>query len=110
MAKGVIFLSGFTACLMTVLSIFGIIEIFRRILFFSFKLNDQKKFSVVIEIETPDECEYMIRAAAEKMEWLELSESKLICINKSKSEEVDLICRKLSSKYRNLVLLNSDDM
>lgn len=93
------------------LMIFGTVEVIRVLVFWCLKAENANEFSVVVRPEGADDCEFLIRSAAEKMKWLHLGEPcRLICVNADDNEEINLICSMLSRRYPYLVVSNSAEI
>lgn len=97
-----------SAVMIVLLSIFGVVEVIRKIVFWTLKTENASEFSVVVIPENAEDCEYLIRSAAEKMRWLDFDEpARLICINEKEDPEIDSICEALSGKYPYLTVSKS---
>lgn len=97
-----------SAIIVVLLSIFGVVEVIRKIVFWTMKTENASEFSVVVVPESAEDCEYLIRSAAEKMRWLDIEEpARLVCINDKDDPEIDAICQALSVKYPYLFVSKS---
>lgn len=86
--------------LCAVLMIFGVAELLRVIVFWGLKPGNTKGFTVVVAPEGAEDCEAKVRAAAERIRWLDQKGScRLICVNRKEDAEVERICLYLSLRY-----------
>lgn len=92
--------------IMAVLSVLGFVELVRMMVFAMLKVSVRNRVAVLVKPQNPEECEHVIRCAAEKLKWLDFSEDvKLICLLESADEEMVNICEKLEKKYPFMTLL-----
>ena len=97
-----------SAILVVLLSVFGAVEVIRKIVFWTLKTENASEFSVVVVPESAEDCEYLVRSAAEKMRWLDFDEPvRLVCVNDKEDPEIDAICQTLSVKYPYLFVSKS---
>ncbi len=83
-----------------ILAVLGVVELARLLVLWWSRPFSGKGFSLVVLPENAEECEYMVRAAAERLRWLELkTPCRLICVNLSGDPEINSICRVLSARY-----------
>lgn len=77
----------------------------------SMRPSRDEKISIVVVPKSAEDCEYVIRNAAERMKWIEpYRDSRLICLNLNSDNEVDAICRRLCIQYPFLTVSNCDDL
>ena len=94
----------------TVLMVLGAAELVRLCAFWWHKPLRDAKCSVVVIPEGPEDCEYAVRAAAERLRWLGGEDRRLICVNLRDDPEVERICRYLSLQYPYLRLSKTEDL
>lgn len=94
-----------------VLMILGVSELVRLLVFWWTKPLTDKQFSVVVTPKSAEECEAVVRAAAERMRWLDMKGGyKLVCVNRSNDGEIDRICRYLMLRYPFLRVSKTEDL
>lgn len=77
----------------------------------SLRPSKDEKISLVVVTKSAEDCEYVIRNAAERMKWIEpYRDSRLICLNLNSDSEVDVICKRLCKQYPFLTVSNFDDL
>lgn len=97
--------------LCAVLMILGVAELARLLVFWWTKPLTGKNFSVVVAPESAEDCECTVRAAAERMRWLDLKgPCRLVCVNRGGSTEIDRICRFLALRYPYLRVSKTQDL
>lgn len=70
-----------------------------------------KKFALLIRPDSAEECECVVRAAAERIRWLELKgPCELLCLNPTGDEEIERICRFLRLRYPFLRVCKTCDL
>ena len=90
---------------------FALIGVAGYLTVLSLKPSKDEKLSVVVMPESAEECEFVVRAAAERMKWLEKNRScRLICLNREEDPDIDLICELLSEQYPYLQVSNCADL
>lgn len=63
-------------------------------------LREELPFTVFATVRTPDEAEYIVRCAMERVKWLDLhGMCRIICLNPSNDPEIDEILRRLVQIY-----------
>lgn len=83
-----------------VLMILGASELLRLLVFWWTGPLTRTDFSLVVAPKNAEDCECTVRAAAERIRWLDLKGScRIICVNKSEDPEIDRICRFLMLRY-----------
>ncbi len=91
--------------------VFGVTEFVRVLVFWWTKPLTEKRFSLVIAPENGEDCECAVRAAAERMRWLDLKgPCRLVCVNKNGDPEIDSVCRFLMLRYPYLRVCKMEDM
>lgn len=94
-----------------ILMVFGITELVRVLVFWWTRPLTDRAFSLVIMPESAEDCESAVRAAAERMRWLDLKgPCRLICVNKSGDPEIDSICRFLMLRYPYLRVCKKENL
>lgn len=96
--------------LCAVLMILGVTELVRLLTFWWSKSLTDTRLSVVVVPESPEDCEYTVRMAAERLRWLDVKGGRLICVNHSGDPEIDRICRYLLLQYPYLRLSKPEDL
>lgn len=91
--------------------IFGVTELVRVVVFWWMRPLTAGKFSVVVEPKGAEDCECAVRAAAERMRWLDLKgPCRLVCLNSRNDPEIDRICRFLALRYPYLEVFKPEDL
>ncbi len=94
-----------------VLMILGAAELVRLLVFWWTKPLDAGKFVLVTAPDSAEECEAVLRSAAERIRWLELKgPCRLICVNRRGDGEIDKICRLLALRYPYLRVCKTEDL
>lgn len=94
-----------------ILMIFGITEVIRLLVFWWLKPDTAQAFTVVVIPEHQESCEALVRAAAERMRWLDLKgPCRLVVVNREGSREMDSICRFLSLEYPYLTVVGEQGL
>ena len=63
-------------------------------------LKEELPFTVFATVRTPDEAEYVVRCAMDRVKWLDLhGMCRIICLNPSEDPEIDAILRRLVQIY-----------
>ncbi len=94
-----------------VLMVFGVTELVRVLTFWWTKPLTGKRFSLVIVPDGAEDCECAVRAAAERIRWLDLKgPCRLVCVNQSGDPEIDSICRFLTLRYPYLRVCKKEDL
>ena len=63
-------------------------------------MEEQLPFTVYATVHSPDEAEYTVRCAVERIKWLDLhGMCRLVCLNPDEDPEIDTIFLKLAQKY-----------
>ena len=94
----------------TVLMVLGAAELVRLLAFWWHKPLTETNCSVVVIPEGPEDCEYAVRTAAERLRWLGGEDRRLICVNRNDDPEVERICRYLLLQYPYLRLSKTEDL
>lgn len=69
------------------------------------------EMAVIVVPNSVQECEFIVRMAAEKMKWTQPRRgSRLICLNMKEDEEINFICSCLSQRYPFLSVSNCADL
>ncbi len=93
------------------LMILGVAELVRLVVFWWVRPEKPGDFTLVVAPETPEECESLVRSAAERMRWLDLKgPCGLICLNKDEDQEILKICRFLALRYPYLKVSKQEDL
>ncbi len=83
-----------------VLMVLGAAELVRLLVFWWTKPLTAEKLTLVIAPESAEECECLLRAAVERIRWLDWKGScRLVCLNKEGDPEIDRICCLLSLRH-----------
>lgn len=94
-----------------VLMVLGASELVRLLVFWWTRPLTDKSFALVIVPKSAEECEAAVRAAAERMRWLEFKgECKLVCVNTGGDGEIDRICHYLMLRYPYLRVCKKQDL
>lgn len=94
-----------------VLMVLGITELVRLVVFWWVRPEKPGEFTIVVAPRGPEECEALVRAAAERMRWLDLKgPCGLICLNRDENEETLRICRFLALRYPYLKVSKQEDL
>ncbi len=94
-----------------VLMILGGVELVRLLVFHWTRPLTDRKFTLIVSPETAEECECVLRAAAERIRWMDMkSPCRLICLNPSGDGEIDKICRLLRLRYPFLRVCKPEDL
>lgn len=97
--------------LCVVLMVLGVTELVRILIFWWLRPDTSREFSIVVEPESAETCEYLVRAAAERMRWLNFKgPCRLICVNRTADPEIDSICRFLALRYPYLKVSKTEDL
>lgn len=95
----------------SVLVLLGIADAVRRIAFWSLTPQDANGIFIMVEPKNADECEFLIRSAAERIKWMNMSDPcRLICINENGIDEINQICENLTEDFPELVVSNYEDL
>lgn len=63
-------------------------------------LKEELPFTVFATVQTPDEAEYIVRCAMDRVKWLDLhGMCRIVCLNPSNDPEIDEILRRLVQIY-----------
>ncbi len=63
-------------------------------------LAEEQPFTVYASVRAPEEAEYVVRSALERVKWLDLyGMCRVICLNESGDPEVEAVLRRLTLKY-----------
>ena len=63
-------------------------------------LKEELPFTVFATVRTPDEAEYIVRCAMDRVKWLDLhGMCRIVCLNPSNDPEIDEILRRLVQIY-----------
>ncbi len=90
----------FLCVVCVVLMVFGVTELVRVLTFWWTKPLTGKAFSLVVIPDSGEDCECAVRAAAERLRWLDMKgPCRLICVNRAGDPEIDSICRFLMLRY-----------
>ena len=101
----------FVCVVCAVLMIFGVTELVRVIVFWWLRPDTSHAFSIVVAPESAEDCECVVRAAAERMRWLDFKgPCRLVCVNRTEDPEIDSICRFLSLRYPYLKVSKTGDL
>lgn len=93
------------------LVLLGIADALRRIVFWTLTPQDTNGIFIMVEPKNADECEFLIRSAAERIKWMNTSSAcKLVCINENGLEEINKICENLTDDFPELVVSNYEDL
>lgn len=83
-----------------VLMVLGVTELVRLLVFWWQKPLTGGAFSLLVAPESAEECECVLRAAAERLRWLDLKgPCRLVCVNRNGDPEIDKVCRLLALRY-----------
>lgn len=94
-----------------VLMVLGISELVRLLVFWWTRPLTGKSFSIVVAPESAEDCECTVRAAAERMRWLDLKgPCRLVCVNRTGDSEIDRICHFLMLRYPYLRVSKTQDL
>ncbi len=97
--------------LIVILSILGLVDLLRRITFYILQPPKHQKIHMLVHPKNAEECEFLIRSAAERAKWSNLSNScQIICINEESNSEVQDICARLTIEIPYLVVSNLDNL
>jgi len=101
----------FLRSIAVILIILGFIEVVRKITFFCMGLNEHSnRYSLVVAPKNAEECEYLVRSAAEKVKWMEKDGNiKVICLS-CENTEIEKICKNLKRQYPCLIVSKSEDL
>lgn len=100
-----------TILIVGILALFGLVDVIRRIVLELYNPEGQYTFHVVVMLENPDECEYLIKSCAERLQWMSPHyDSRLICVNTTGNEEIDMICELMKNTYPYLVVSKLGDL
>ena len=91
-----------------ILSILGALEVI-RILSYSMTSVPENSFTLLVQIKSTEECEYIIESLIERIRWSSIDFKALVLYNKE-NEEIREIAEKLISKYSNITLLSYEDL
>ncbi len=95
----------------TVLMVLGTAELVRLLVFWWAKPVSEEGFFAVVEPKSAEECEFLVRSAAERIRWLDhTGPYRLACLNRNADPEIDKICRVLSLRYPFLRVFKSKDL
>lgn len=95
----------------TALMVLGAAELVRIFVFLWASPAPGEELVVTVRINSAEECEYAVRAAAERIRWQEGKGScRLLCIDQTEDPEVAQICGFLSLRYPYLRLCKSSDL
>lgn len=101
----------FVCVVCVVLMVFGVTELVRVLVFWWQKPLTRRPFTLVLPLESAEECECAVRAAAERIRWLDLNgPCRLVCVNLSGDPEIDSICRFLRLRYPYLGVCKKEDL
>lgn len=82
------------------LLVLGMTELVRAVSFRQTKSLTEGPFVLVVTPNGADDCECALRAAMERIRWLDMKgPCRLICVNESGDPEIDSICRLLALRY-----------
>lgn len=63
-------------------------------------LKEELPFTVFATVHTPDEAEYIVRCAMDRVKWLDLhGMCRVVCLNPDNDPEVDMVLRRLVQIY-----------
>ncbi len=94
-----------------VLMVLGAAELVKLLVFWWTRPLTEGRLTLVVVPESPEDCEYTVRMAAERLRWLEIrGPRKLVCVNHSGDPEIDRICRYLLLQYPYLRVSKPDDL
>lgn len=83
-----------------VLMILGAAELVRLLVFWWTRPLTEKKLTIVVAPKTAEECECVLRAAVERIRWLDLKgPCRLVCVHDGTDREMGKICRLLQLRY-----------
>lgn len=99
------------AVVCAVLMILGVSELVRLVTFWWTRPLTEKGFTVVVSPESGEDCECVIRAAAERLNWLNMKgECRLVCLNRANDEEIERVCRYLMLYYPYLRVSKTENL
>lgn len=94
-----------------VLMVFGVAELTRVLVFWWQKPLTSRGFLLVVEPRNAEECECTLRAAAERLRWLDCKgPCRLVCVNRRGDPEIDSICRFLMLRYPFLRVCKAEEV
>ena len=63
-------------------------------------LKEELPFTVFATVRTPDEAEYIVRCAMDRIKWLDLhGMCRVVCLNPGNDPEIDAVLRRLVQIY-----------
>lgn len=92
-----------------VLMILGGAELVRLITFHATRPLAEEKLALVVTPTGPEDCEALVRAAAERARWMGGS-CRLVCLLTEESPELTSVCRFLSLQYPYLRVSKKEDL
>lgn len=99
----------FLCCAGAVLMILGAAELARLVAFWASRPIKGEKMALVVAPAGADDCEALVRAAAERVRWMG-GGCGLVCLVGDGEEEVRRICRFLSLQYPYLRVCGEDGL
>lgn len=94
--------------LIFIFSVLGVIELIRLVCF-SFTSIPEKSFTLIVNIENENECEYILESLIERIKWNSI-DFKVFVLYKGENKEIKDLAEKLISKYGNITLLTYEDL
>lgn len=95
----------------TVLLVLGVTELVRLLAFRWTKPLTGGSFALVAAPESGEDCECVLRAAAERIRWLDLKgPCRLVCLNRRGDPEIDSICRFLQLRHPFLTVCRPEEL
>ncbi len=92
-----------------VLMVLGAAELARLVVFWATRPVEGEKLALVVAPTGPEDCESLVRAAAERARWMG-GTCRLVCLIDGESEELMSICRFLSLQYPYLRVCKKEDL
>lgn len=88
------------------LAVWGFTDILRHLIFRWLRLRgdlrvkDSESLLIIVRPRSAEDCEFLIRSAAERIRWMDLSEPcRLVCIHENQNSEMEAICSRLSEQF-----------
>ncbi len=92
-----------------VLMILGAAELARLVVFWATRPLEGEKLCLVVAPSGPEDCEALVRAAAERARWMGAS-CRLICLLPEGEPELPRICQYLRLQYPYLRVCKKEDL
>ncbi len=92
-----------------VLLILGCAELARLVTFWATRPTGGERLALVVAPEGPEDCEALVRAAAERVRWMGCG-CRLVCLLPEETPELLSVCRFLQLQYPYLRVSKKEDL